>query len=261
MSRFNNSLLWEITNTENNKISYLFGTMHAKSKEAFTFYHHAEKHLMKCKVFSSEIDLNTIDHNPASILLPKGQNLTEILSSKQYDKLEGKLKRFFNFDLNQYNHYKPMIIQNMVLVSTMHEENSLALDFQLKSKAEIEGLKITGIETFQEQCAVLDKISLDYQIKMLTKMLQNYPKSLKNFERLVKCYEKADLIKLYKLTSRSLGALRKDMLYNRNKLMAERICKSSILDSSFFAIGAAHLGGKKGVLRYLSTSGLLIKPV
>jgi uncharacterized protein len=54
---------------------------------------------------------------------------------------------------------------------------------------------------------------------------------------------------------------RKLMIYDRNIIMANRMVGLSEENSCFFAIGAAHLPGQKGVMALLKRQGYKIVPV
>jgi uncharacterized protein YbaP (TraB family) len=74
-------------------------------------------------------------------------------------------------------------------------------------------------------------------------------------------YLEGDIQKLYKATKKGSGKLRKILLFNRNKIMANRIDQFAKEETFFAAIGAGHLGGEKGVLRLLKLKGWKVKPV
>jgi uncharacterized protein YbaP (TraB family) len=74
-------------------------------------------------------------------------------------------------------------------------------------------------------------------------------------------YETSDIQKIFKSAKKSTKGLRKVLLYDRNKIMAQRIAVMAKEQSIFVAIGAGHLGGQKGVLRLLKKNGLKIRPV
>ena len=72
--------------------------------------------------------------------------------------------------------------------------------------------------------------------------------------KLVDLYEKEDIHKIYIMSKKQLGKLRDIMLYERNEQMAEFIDQHKSINA-FYAIGAAHLGGEKGVLTKLKRRG------
>jgi uncharacterized protein YbaP (TraB family) len=89
-------------------------------------------------------------------------------------------------------------------------------------------------------------------------MMANVTRFKKKLEDLNTLYKNTDIKQLYKTTKKSMGKLRKLMIYDRNIAMANRMAELSKEKSSFFAIGAAHLPGPKGVLTLLKKQGFKI---
>lgn len=261
MPKFDRAMLWEIKSDKLPKSSYLFGTMHAKSAQAYVYFELAKKYLLLCDEFSGEIDLSVIGSEANSIMMPMDFNFEEYVGIKKFQKLEKKVKKYFNVSLSDFKHFKPMITLNILQESSMQNEHTYALDFELKELAQANGLTLSGIESFQEQQAIFNAISVDDQVNMFVKMLKNISKSNKSFQKILKYYDKAALNAMYKISLKSLGAQKKLLLLDRNKIMAERIFNKIQDSHCFVAIGAAHLGGSKGVLNLLSKKGLELRPV
>ena len=70
-----------------------------------------------------------------------------------------------------------------------------------------------------------------------------------------------DVNSLYSITKKSMGKIRKLMIYDRNERMAQRVVEIHQLKPCFVAVGAAHLGGNKGLLNLLKKQGYKIKSV
>ena len=121
-------------------------------------------------------------------------------------------------------------------------------------------LKVNGIDSAWEQYEINKKIQLTFQQKQLKKFLLNLSGSRRKLMILAEAYKKNDLNSLFRLSKNSLGDVRRILLYNRNKVMAQRI--SQILNNhepNFVAIGAAHLPGIKGVVKYLKSEGIRVE--
>ena len=261
MAKFDNSLLWELRNERSEYPSYLFGTMHARSEEAYNYFHLAEKYLSGCTVFSGEINLNEGSGNPNNFCFEKGASMKTILDERKYLKHAAKIKKYFGFELDNLCHLKPMIVLNTIMEDSLSKTYGLALDFQLKNTAEALGLTISGVETMKEQEEIFLKIPVALQMKMFVEMTKTISKSSKSFSKLVSFYKNADLSGLYRSSKRTLGGLRKTLLFDRNIIMADRIAQQMTIDKTFFAIGAAHLGGSKGVLNFLAKKGVTAKAI
>ena len=92
-------------------------------------------------------------------------------------------------------------------------------------------------------------------------MGKRFKKHRKGLLKMTEQYQKAEIKKLYKSGLKSAKGLKKLLIYDRNLIMAERFYTHIKEQSMFYAVGAGHLGGEKGLLRLLKKRGLKVKPV
>lgn len=259
----NNTLLWRISGEDLMENSYLLGTMHVKDKRAFGNRDIIIEKIDVCKAFATEFSLSEAytNVNANSFDLPNEKVLADFISEKKYNKLKGTLNKYFEVDIDIFSTMLPLIIMNALSAKLLNEDEVFSLDEYLWRYA-FESEKITlGIETLEEQQKVLSQVPLDYQFKMLFDAVKNISSFKKKHKKLMSMYERGDIAQLYKTTKKGLGSMKRLMLYNRNEIMAERIAKMAEEQSLFAAVGAAHLGGKRGILRLLKTKGLTVLPV
>lgn len=256
-----NTVLFKLSIDHASPLSYIMGTMHAKSDEAYAHIAQAQKYMSTVKVFAGEIDLNQEVSPGDGFLLEDGLTLQSLLGDKKYAKYSRIIQKAFQLNLDSVQHLKPLIAQNLILEKIINESQVLALDYKLKEIALELELELTGIETMEEQTNILLDIPIDIQLKIFKDSFKNVSKIKKQLEKTVKLYEQGDINKLYKESKKQLGKMKKTMLYKRNKIMAERIFAIIKKDSCFIALGAAHLGGLKGVLKLLKDSGVKVVPV
>jgi len=123
--------------------------------------------------------------------------------------------------------------------------------------------KQTGmdIETFAEQMAIMEKITLEQQAKILYQTVKDFKNYRKQLKKLTDLYQSGKLQQLNKSARKGMGSLRKLLVDDRNYIMADRIAKMTVEQSTFIAIGAGHLGGKSGVLRLLKLKGMKVAPI
>lgn len=254
-------MLWEIKSDKLTQSSYLFGTMHAKSAQAYLYFELAKKYLLTCIEFAGEIDLSLISLEADSFAMHNDFDLEQYIGVKKFQKLSQKVNKYFSVSLSDLKHLKPLITLNMLQESSMQNVHTHALDYELKEFAQANGLKLSGIESFQEQQTIFNAITIDDQVNMFVNMLKNISKSNKSFQKMLKYYDKAALNAMYKISLKSLGKQKKLLLLDRNIIMAERIFNKIQDSHCFVAIGAAHLGGSKGVLNLLSKKGLELRPI
>jgi len=255
------SLLWKVRKEEG-PVSYIFGTMHVKDDMAYAHVDKAVKVLYQCTGFMTEIDLARAHEvlKPQDYFLPDGGRISDHLSAKKFQKARMILDKAFGFDLQEADRLFPILIVNKLTEKLLNEENSLPLDAYLWEQANRLNMECSGLETLEEQVSILRELNVDIQMKMLNDIVANISKFKKGIRKVVKAYADEDIQLMYKQTAKSLGNFRKVLLYNRNALMAQRISKNDS-SNNFYAVGAAHLAGQKGLLNMLKKINYKIDPI
>lgn len=242
--------------------SYLFGTMHVRDQRAFMSLGPVLEKIQACEAFAAEFHLGDVgDVDPQMMQIPGGQRISSLFPKKRYEKYRHILLKATGLDLVQFDNSLPFLVVNLATEHLLASEMPEPLDAYLWNLAKQSGKSLHGIETFQEQMEVLEKINLETQLKMLDGLCRNTAKFRQYLLRLADHYEKGNAQLLYKLVKQNTRGLRQLLLYRRNEIMAERIHLMAVEKSVFAAIGAAHLGGGKGVLRLLKKKGYRLTPV
>jgi len=256
-------LLWKISSDHSTADSYILGTMHIQPKGNPNWKDAFIPYLAQCESFATEFDLETVDENLIAehALLPDNQTLADYIPLKKIAKLEKIFIKAAGLPIRGLMRTKPLFITNMLTEKILTEDLTVAMDSELYQLAKQMGKDCSGIETFPEQLAILNKIPIEYQAKNLIKIGKNIGQFRKSLKKMFALYEEGNIQKLHKVTRKGIGPIRKMMLYQRNELMTDRFFKKIQEKSIFCAIGAGHLGGKQGVLRLLKKKGLTVKPV
>lgn len=263
MKKHKQSLLWQIQHQDQQTVSYVFGTMHVKNSTFFKNLDEVYSAIQQVDCYAAEYDLEDTSTNqsPLSFQFPDGKDLSIWLNEKKYQKIQNILQKAFQIDLVLLKKLQPIFIINLITQQILSSNSSVSLDEHLWQYAKKQHKFCTGVESLKEQTAILQKITIEEQIKMLVKLAKDVKKYRKQLLYTAEIYQSGNIQKLYKTTKKNTGNLRKMLLYHRNIIMAERITQLSNKQSVFAAIGAAHLAGEKGVLRYLKQSGLKVKPI
>ncbi len=256
-------LLWQIDKPGLPGTSYLFGTMHVRDIRAFDYQALVCEKIGTCEAFATEINLKQAEIllSGQSMDLPEGIILADFYSKKKYEKIGRFFQKNTGLDIAHFERAKPMMLTNFMTGSLLNNDQPLSLDQFLWEYAEQENRIMMGIETVEEQIELMEKIPLDYQAKALWSMVKNVSRFRKNLLNLSNLYQDGNLSKILKSAKKSAGKLRKMMIYDRNELMADRISLLVTEQTLFVAVGAGHLGGKKGILRKLKTAGFRLKSV
>ena len=263
MSKKKSSLLWRLNGSQLPEPSYVFGTMHVKDQRAFGAIEEVFQRIDACKTFATEFNLEEAAHQTQadSMDLPEGESLEKLLGNKKFKKVGKAFQKATGLDISHFNHCQPILISNLMSESILSTDMPFSLDETLWKYARSRERVVLGIETFQEQLDILRKIPFDYQVKSLVDIARNFKSYRKQLLKMTAMYESADLHQLHQSARKSVKGMRRLMLYDRNIIMAERIARMAAEQSLFAAIGAGHLGGKKGVLSLLKKAGISVSPV
>jgi uncharacterized protein YbaP (TraB family) len=257
------SLLWSVEFSEQPTHSYLFGTMHVQDQTAFSFVEQAYDKLKVCNKLALEFNLDDAptSFDPNIISLPDGLSLDQLISGKKFNKARDFLMKTCQIDLWQLRFFTPFFIVNTITSQLLSKDMPVALDEHLWQYAKKNGIPGIGIETYQEQLTIISQIPLEQQLKDLLSICRNLTAYRRKVIKLSTVYASGDIFRIYKAAKKSASGVREELIYRRNAIMAERIAVYARQESVFFAIGAGHLAGGKGVLRYLKKRGAKIRPI
>jgi hypothetical protein len=263
MKKKKKSLLWQIDHPAIDRPSFLFGTMHVRDQQAFSYLDMVYSKLQQCEALAAEYDLSrqaTPDLTTV-MRLPPGKNLPDFFRPAQYEKLRRILLKAFRIDIHHLQYFTPLLIINLITEQLLQQDQPQALDLQLWQYAGELGKVRLGIETLEEQLAVLQQIPLDHQVKLLRNLGRNVSRFRQSVMASTDLYQDADPQELYRTVRRSTHGLRRLLLFRRNHIMAERITVLIHQQPTLCAIGAGHLAGKEGVIRLLKLQGFRLSPV
>lgn len=256
-------MLWRIYKNDPQICSYLFGTMHLPCVEAYKFSDLAKKYIVKSSIYAAEMDLNqSIGQNMMShFLLQDGKKFSDFFRPAVYKKYHNLVQKVFGLSLSNYQDYTPFFIHNILVEASIVKQHMDPLDHHLWKYAMDHGCHMTGLESFEDQVSIMSQIPLDFQVKTFRESMKNIKLFKQKLAKIVALYADGNVQQLYKYSKRSMGRIRKLMIYDRNQLMAERIKALADQKATFFAIGAAHYPGDKGILAILQRNGFKIQHI
>lgn len=238
--------------------------MHSNAPDAYTHIDAILSALDQCDAFAAEFPLDEKEHLHLGEfgLFPEGQSLRDYLTPKQLDRLQRTLWKYLRIDIRFFQRLLPLLLTQIIdekLLASAQSDRP-ALDQFLWDYARAQEKSLLGIETHAEQMAILAAIPPKLQVRGLLQLSRNLRAHRQGLLDMVRLYALNDHHRLYLSARRSSGTLRKLLLLQRNAVMADRIAAQARQQPTFFAIGAAHLGGGKGVLRLLKQQGLHVQP-
>ena len=261
-SKNTNTLLWRIDSKNNEKSSYLFGTIHLPQKKFVVYSDSVYAAIQNVNAFYNEIDFlkQSFFSDPALIAFfqEKAKFMDSVTKTASWKSFIRRINKEYNADLEEDDLQAFVnFSQNLLADLYKSEQGMKPPDLLLAQHAEALGKKTGGIETYLLQFRMLYDIigarlndttmALTDEGEMLTQMKDFYVS------------EKLDSITA--IVERMNPSYKKIVFDDRNKTMADSIAKYSNNESSFFAIGAGHLGGKNGVIEFLRKKGFMVSPV
>ncbi|WP_282070104.1 TraB/GumN family protein [Olleya namhaensis] len=260
----NQSLLWEISGKNLDKPSYIYGTMHVSAKVAFRLDDVFFDALEKSESVALESDPSTwLAFNYETTTLTP-QNYSQSYDKNFYSSLFGLEHpeetairgsiRSDNRMINGYLYRKDGYADNF--------EEETYLDMFIYQAGKKKKKNIYSLEDIEES-------------RYLVSKAQRNARKSKIDPWLTKLYEKENPYLVQENTYRdrnlslldSIGAasnteyFRENMLYKRNANMVHVLDSLMQSQTVFAGVGAAHLPGKKGMLKMLEDEGYTVKPL
>ncbi|MBC8111358.1 MAG: TraB/GumN family protein, partial [Verrucomicrobia bacterium] len=263
------ALLWEISGNGLKKPSYLYGTIHLacpqdlKTSQTFTEKFNSTQQLYL------EIDLDDSTKLMAAsmkgMMMKDGNTMKKLLSEADYKKAATffKEKAPSGYTLDMMGFVKPLMLSSMMLQG-MVDCQMASWEGNLITLAKKQKMEVLGLEAIEDQFAVFDKIPYTQQAAMFMEYVNDFEKSKKQFTQMQELYRQQDIEGLYQTISTGSADYAKFqdvLLDNRNQNWIPVIEKAVEVKPTFFAVGAGHLGGKKGVINLLRKAGYKLKPI
>ena len=235
--------------------------MHVKDDRVFGGIEFLAQCIEACDVFAAEINLNAPPLAPIIFQLPFGQSLQDFIPPNRFHRLRRLFLRAFQLDLLQLQFLKPIALLGLLQQQFLNEDRPQALDLTLWTIAQQQGKRCIGLEENQSQEHLLTEMDMDVQLKMLYDMARNISHFRRHSKKLTARYEREEIRQLYQSTKKGLHQQKRQLLYQRNEIMANRIAAIAKKEYLFAGVGAAHLAGSKGVLRLLKHKGFKLSPI
>ena len=263
-----NSLLWKISGKGLKKDSYLYGTMHVSQKIAFHLDDIFYESLLKSDFVGLETDPSTwLEHmfnspEEMSYIRRLGVSNSRNFYNSPFEFLEPKQQEIM-FYLSR---------EDMLLNGILYRTNQMMQNFQedtfldmfIYQTGKKYNKKIYSLEDYKESSTLVKKSTTSGKV-MKDKPEVWLQKKLKDDSFITLMNNAYRDRKVHFLDSINEGMYSKNymknMLYIRNKNMVNSIDSIVKKGSLFSAVGAAHLGGKKGVIAMLRERGYTVEPL
>jgi len=259
------ALLWKISGNGISQPSYLYGTIHLMCPDQIKIDSLLKQSFSTCKQLFLEI--NTSDPEMMTkamkgMMMDSGQSLENLMSKADYDSMSHIYMYKAGIPMVLMAKAKPMLLMSAVFPSLLGCVPE-GWETKFEEMAKYRKMPIKGLETIEYQLRVFDTIPYKVQANMLRDFLYNLDSTKKGFEEILEIYLKKDINALYEMTVKEpdFGNYDALMLNNRNNNWIPVIATAAKEKPTFFAMGAAHLGGENGVISLLRKQGFKVLPV
>jgi len=262
----NKSLLWRISGKHMSKPSYLFGTMHIICATDYIWTNKMEKSLDSSDEVCFELDMDdpsVMMQVAAAMISTDGKTIKDYLTEEQYNELKKYVDDNMHMDMSVLNQMKPVALQMLFSEKVISCDTPVSYEERIMAIAKDEKKNVVGLEEAQEQITLFEKLPVDSAIQDIIRAVTSKPETDTEYEKMVLLYKKQDVPGLYRLIKRSkeAGLDMGTFLDNRNKRWIDRIVDKMDQRSVFFAVGAGHLWGEKGLITLLRKDGYTVEPI
>lgn len=273
-------LLWKVEGPGVAKPSYLFGTMHIGDKAVVTLHPAADKAFEASTTVHTEAPLDMKSQVASMVDLARddGKSLDDAIGAELSKRLVAELKAINpELDATPFQTMKTWMVAYSLPFLPEQMAGIKPLDLLLWERAEKEGKKTAGMQEIKDQVSGFNKLTEDEQMEFLKSSLDFVEKDRREGNDTMKeaaaIYLSGDVAKINVLAEQWLEELTggKDnavgkklfqiIMTERDVIMADYIDATLKRDPEgvhFFAAGAGHYAGEKGVPFLLGKKGYKI---
>ena len=281
----NGQLLYKISGNGLEKPSYIIGTHHLANVGFVEKINGVKEALAETDQVYGEVKWDAMT-NPDSLkamqqvmMLPEGKTLKDILTADQYKRLDTFMTQKLGAGMSnptvaaQMGKLSPMtlVTQFQVLLFMMNHmgefDPSSTFDQYFQAQAQKNNLPCGRLETLAFQAQLLYKGQpLERQVEQLMCLIDNEQFNTQMMEEMAKAFYAQDLDGLKKAMDLKLGTScdstpeeEAALIDNRNADWLTKMPAIMKERPTFFAVGAGHLPGEKGVLQLLRNAGYTVE--
>jgi uncharacterized protein len=271
------SLLWKIEGNGLKKPSYLFGTIHVIPKAELKLRPEVDLALKECKFIVFEIDMKEMLNIKSQLALltkafmPSGTTLRTLLSPEDYAYVRTYMDGS-SLPSTMIDKMKPLFLSTLLGQDKEDGEKaapSTSVEMVLYKKSNKLKMSTAGLETSAYQLSLFDQIPYKEQAEMLVESLRAAANSSADGQavdpngQLHDIYNAEDIQAMQDMMSDESAGMKgfEDiLLYKRNANWIKPMGDIMANQPAFFAVGAGHLGGEKGVIALLRKAGYKVEP-
>ena len=279
-------LLWKISGNGLQQPSYIIGTYHL-APVSFTDSIKGLKEAMDASgqvygeiIMADMMSPENIQKIQAAMMLPDGQTLDKLFTADEMTRINALVKSVLGVDMTN-----PMVAQQLGKLTPYALQVQLGVLIYLKKhpgfnpnegfdsyfqkEAAAKGKGVGGLETFDFQINTLYKsATMERQKQLLLCMADNLEFTEEQTENVVKAFFTQDLDGIEKAMDAKLNNTcdgtpeeKETLIYSRNDNWMKQMPEIMKQKGTFFAVGAGHLPGERGLLAQLKKAGYTVEGI
>ncbi len=271
---YEDALLWQIDGKKLAKTSYLYGTIHIIDTASFFWPKGTLEAFEAAEQMAFEVDLDDMyDLGKQMGLLTKavmkdGISLRDLYTDEEYKIVSDHFQEK-GLPMMIFEKMKPMFLtvlasDDMDLTQGLGGGSGMkSYEMEFYEMVKGTGKEVEGLETLEFQLSVFDSIPYEAQADMLLEAV-TVGDDDDAFQQMIDMYTSQDINSMISAMSeedQGIEGYEDVLLYQRNKnwipVMEEKMSRAS----TFFAVGAGHLGGQGGVIDLLKKAGYKLTPL
>jgi len=283
----NAQLLYKISGKDLQKPSYIIGTYHLANVGFVDKIPGVKDALTNTEQVYGELDMTDLQSADNmkkmqnAMMLPEGQSLKTILTADQMKRLNAYLKKTMSVDMSSPMVEKQMgkltpqaLVTQLTLLMFMTKhmgefDPSSTFDQYFQAQAKKNNEPVGGFETVDFQIkTLLQSTPMKRQVEQLMCLIdhQDFMESMS--DKIVNAFYAQDLTAVKAAMDEKIGNScdctpeeENALINNRNADWLTKMPAIMSAKPTFFAVGAGHLPGDKGVLQLLKNAGYTVEGV
>lgn len=282
----NAQILYKITGKDAKGASYIIGTYHLADASFTEKIPGLQTALAETELVYGEVNMENImqpassQKMTAAMMLPEGQTLKTVLTPEQFGKVSAFAKELMGVGLDndmvfsQLGKMSPRALATQFTLllfmknstTPFNPANGLDNFFQMQAKQN--NKPIGGLETIDFQIETLYKSTpIERQVEELICLVDNKEYNLMMVQEITKAFYAQDLQAIEKAADEKLNNScdstpeeEETLIYGRNDNWMKLMPSIMAEKPTFFAVGALHLVGERGMLAQLQKAGYTVTP-
>ncbi len=285
-SSMNAQILYKITGKDAKNASYIIGTYHLADASFTEKIPGLQTALAETEQVYGEVNMEnmmqpaSIQKMTAAMMLPEGQTLKTVLTPEQFGKVSAFAKELMGVGLDndmvfsQLGKMSPKALATQFTLLLFIKNNATpfnpanGLDNFFQMQAKQNNKPIGGLETIDFQIETLYKSTpIERQVEELICLVDNKEYNLMMVQEISKAFYAQDLQAIEKAADEKLNNScdstpeeEETLIYGRNDNWMKLMPGIMAEKPTFFAVGALHLVGERGMLTQLQKAGYTVTP-